>query len=327
MTNLDRYARQMRVPGFDRQAQQALRQASVVIIGAGGLGGPIAASLAGAGVGHITIADHDNIELSNLHRQWLFVENDIGTNKASALQRHIARLNSSIAVEAVEHRVSLSNVATLTKDASLVIDAADNFPTSLLLSDACLQQGQAYLTGSVNQLYGYTGLLCAGGPSLRAIFPRIPLQQTSCDVVGVTGPAVSVLAGLQAQIALSLLANISSPVGQMHYVDLRDFSLRSIDCSSAKEPSNSSIKLISSASVTSQDWVIDVRERDEAKAAPQNFSVHQNLPISDFDPNQLQQQNQRLLFACRSGQRALIAAQQAVDHGVDKVAVVIPDNE
>ncbi len=329
MNTLDRYARQMQVAGFDVDAQHKLAAARVLLVGAGGLGGPIAAQLVGAGVGQLEVVDFDSIALSNLHRQWLYTESDVGAGKAATLDQHLQALNSNVEIQTHSTRVSPKNVAELTQYADLVIDAADNHATTFLLNHACAGSETALLTASVNQRYGYIGLFCApGAPSLRVVFPRMPKLETSCDTVGVSGPAVVVIAGLQAQIALDYLVGLDEPhLGKMRYVDMRDFNIRTIDCSQMKEPTSAQPDFISADEISMSDWVVDVREQSEIRQQTQSFKVDQVLPSSEFEPAAIVDQGTRIVLACRSGQRAMAVAQQCLDHGYQNLAVVLPSGE
>ena len=325
--NSDRYSRQMQVPSYGVAAQRRLAQASVLVVGAGGLGSPVAATLVGAGVGSVTIMDFDTVGLSNLHRQWLYTEADVDRPKVEVLAAHLSVLNKEVDIHKVNSRLHTDNVNALIMAADLVIDAADNFPTSFLLSDACFAAKVALSTASVNQLYGYTGLFCAGvAPSLRAVFPKVPLQQASCDVVGVTAPAVSVVAGLQSQLVLDQLTGAKNWLGHMHYIDLRSFNLRSIDCSQSKEPRTSGIQLISAQGLTPNDWVIDVREPQESESQAQAHRVDQYSPLSELCLGPALSEKSRIVFCCKSGQRAMIAAQHALNDGFDNTAVIIPSD-
>ena len=284
--------------------------------------------MVGAGVGTLTLIDHDTVDVSNLHRQWFFKESQLGESKAQSLTKHLTELNSEVNVNAVIARLAPDNVIELVADHDLIIDAADNFPTTYLLDTVCTERLTPLLTASVNQVYGYVGLLCGkDGPSLRAVFPRIPTQQTSCDVVGVIGPAVATVAGLQAQIALEALTGAQDRVGKMHYLDLRDFTLRSIDCRQAKAPTNPEIGFITCGQLQDDDWVVDVRETTEIRETPQPFAVQQCLPLSEFDANRISDTDRRVVLACRSGQRALIAAQVVLDNGIIGASVLIPGND
>lgn len=326
MEKFQRYSRQMRVPGFEFSAQERLNNTVVMIVGAGGLGGPVAAQLCGAGIGKIVLIDFDVIALNNLHRQWLFVENDIGKPKVNVLKRHLTKLNSNVKIEAHLARVNPANIAELLTGVDLVIDAADNFPTSYLLSDACALRELALLTASVNQRFGYLGIFCtSGAPSLRAVFPRMPATPTSCDIIGVSGPAVTVVASLQAQAALDWLAQFDNNLcARILYVDLKTNRLHTVDCSTATEPSGEKVALICTEGIQPEDWVIDVREAAEVAAAPQPFSVQENRPLAKLELSEFSPCSQRMVFACTTGQRALMAAQHAQANGQRRLAVILP---
>ena len=130
MQDISRYARQIAVPPIGIEGQVRLCEASILIVGVGGLGCQVASLLCGAGVGNITIIDHDSVDQSNLHRQQLFREKDIGKSKAKIAQRELSAINSSVNVTAISERLSPRNVRSLCKQSTLVIDSADNFATS-----------------------------------------------------------------------------------------------------------------------------------------------------------------------------------------------------
>lgn len=337
MSTTDRYSRQSLVPGFSGDAQNKLTQTRILIVGCGGLGFAIAAQLAGAGIGHIELVDYDHVALSNLHRQWLYREQDIGLTKADCLAAHLRELNSSITVVAHAVRFSTSNAKQLLSNVDLVIDAADNYATSYLLDQHC-QKRRALLTASVNQLYGYVGLFCAKKlPSFRAIFPRAPITQTSCDLVGVTGPAVTVVAGLQSQAALDyLLGNSPSLAGKLLYVDLRNYTFNLIDCANVNAPTESRIQFISRLEISPHDWVMDVREQAEIVNHRQRFPINQAVPVTQFSSIETIREiedratdKQRIVLACHSGQRALSAAQALEQHSELEweLAVILPTSE
>ena len=138
--NNSRYQRQQQVPQLGIESQQRLSDAHVLIVGAGGLGSPVSLFLAGAGVGEITLVDHDQVSLSNLHRQILFNESDVGKPKATSAQTRLNTLNSEIKINAIAERLSVTNAEQLISQATVVVDAADNFLVSYLLSDLCFEK-------------------------------------------------------------------------------------------------------------------------------------------------------------------------------------------
>lgn len=327
----DRYSRQIMVPKIGPAGQHRIKHAKVLIVGAGGLGCTVASHLAGAGVGQLSIIDHDCVSESNLHRQILFREADIGCSKAGVAAREIKRINSLCNVSAYDQRLSKENVDNLIADIDVVVDAADNFATSYLLSDACLAAGLALICASVNQTFGYVGQFCAGAPSLRAVFPRLAKEQLSCDTVGVTGPSVGVIASLQSQEVLkALVADKAQLKGQLLYLDLWNYSQHTIDFSDNTEPADSVVKLVGPTEVSQDNIVIDVRSVEEVASAPLSFthlSIAQvvHLPLAEIASSQDRFGNDaKLVCACKSGQRALSAAQQLLDLGYADVSALIP---
>jgi len=325
MNTDSRYNRQTLVEQIGENGQQQLNQARVLIIGVGGLGCVLGSHLAGAGIGNIQLVDHDTIELSNLHRQTLFRENDVGHFKAEVAARELSKLNSEIDVQAFAGRLSIEKAFQMSQEVDLVIDAADNFAVSYLLSDACAELGRPLLSASVNQTYGYVGVFCQEAPSFRAVFPRLPKVQTSCDTVGVTGPSVGVVGSLQAQEAIKLLLGQSSLYGKLLYLDLWNYSQNLIDVSDTGENDKQHLALITSADITESDWVIDVRNEDEVRSSPHNYRTDINLPLSEFMQSLPKlESDRRTVLVCQSGQRAMLAAQSLLDKQYCDVAAVIP---
>ena len=331
MSEFDRYSRQLLVGQIGEHGQRQIAKATVLIIGTGGLGCQVAAQLAGAGVGDIRIVDHDVVSLSNLHRQVLFRETDLGQSKARVAAREMCAINTQIKVSAIEARLGIDNVKKLIKPVDLVVDAADNFATSYLLSDACLEQGKPMLSASVNRTFGYLGVFCGSekrnAPSMRAVFPKLPLSQQSCSTVGVTGPSVGIIASLQAQEALKVLLDDEQQLlGKLLYCDLWNYKQHIIDFSGATEPETSRVELINAAQILQSDTVIDVRSPDEITNSRQTFRVDQQIPLANLvDRITTLPNSPRIVLACQTGQRALMGAQQLLDQGYQNIAVVLPD--
>lgn len=320
----ERYARQIQVDEIGTEGQLCLAQACVLIVGVGGLGCTIATQLAGAGVGKIVLLDHDVVNLSNLHRQTLYREADIDRPKATVAAERLRQLNSTIAVEAFTERLSPENASQLCGKASLVIDAADNFAVSYLLSDTCTDLNLPLLSASVNRTFGYLGLFCDGAPSLKAVFPKLPKEQTSCDTVGVTGPSVGIIASIQAQEAIKVLIGKPGLKGKLLYLDLWNFTQHQIDVSQVKESEKDGMALISAKDINPADFVIDVRTSDEVTASPQAFKVNLHKALDEILLQNIELPKARLVIACQSGQRAMLAAQTLLANGHNRVAVVLP---
>jgi adenylyltransferase/sulfurtransferase len=151
---LERYDRQIMIPGFGAEGQAKLKKAKVFIAGAGGLGSPVAIYLAAAGIGTLRIADHDTVELSNLNRQVLHWEKDIGGEKVASAAAKLKKLNPGIRIETVGETITEANAAGLVGDADLIVDAMDNLPTRYLLNRTAIKKNIPFFHGAV---YGFEG--------------------------------------------------------------------------------------------------------------------------------------------------------------------------
>ncbi len=320
-----RYVRQASLPDIGDCGQAKLIKSSVLIVGAGGLGVPSALYLAGAGIGKIGIIDHDCIELTNLHRQVIYTESDIGKPKSSALAKHLRKLNSNIDVVSYEERLLSKNAAALVEEYDLVIDAADNFLVTYLLSDLCLAKGKSLISASVIGSKGYIGVFCHQAPSYRALFPNVPEQAQSCSEAGVLGPIVGVLGNMQAQEAIKLI--LDSPMalkGKLLTIDLWQNRQSQINFSEAPEPEHyQPIELIDESAITDDDLLIDVRNEIESQSSPVKGALNIPLPqISENGHNSLLKGNRRRVFFCVSGRRAAQAALSMRSEINDRIAVL-----
>jgi len=206
----DYYARQMALPEVGPEGQARLSLARVLVVGAGGLGCGALPYLAAAGVGRLTIADGDCVELHNLHRQPLFTPNDIGRSKANAAAERIAGMNPMIAVMPIEHRVDRGNVEAILDDHSLILDCTDDLETKFLLNDHCVAMGKSLVSASIHQYEGYMFAYRAGfsAACLRDLWETIPMAGPSCAEAGVLGAVPGVFGALQATEALKILLDL-----------------------------------------------------------------------------------------------------------------------
>ena len=180
----ERYERQIGI--FGEEGQEKLKNAKVFIAGAGGLGSPISIYLAVAGIGRIRVVDRDTIELSNLNRQILHWNKDLGRKKAASAKEKLEKINPDIEVEALSEEINKDNVFELIGDSELIVDAMDNFDTRYLLNKVAIMKKIPLFHGAVNGLYGQATTIIPGKTAcLRCIFPVAPLQETP-PVLGVT---------------------------------------------------------------------------------------------------------------------------------------------
>ena len=221
---LERYSRQLVLPDWSERAQLALREASVLVVGAGALGSPVATYLAGAGVGRLGILDGDAVELSNLHRQHLHFTPDTGVAKAESAAAKLRFLNPEVLVDAYQARLEPGNAEALVDGQDLVVDCSDSFATRYAVNAACCRVGVPLVEGGA---VGWSGLVMSIRPGVtacyRCAFPQPPADAPSCAEAGILGPAAGVIGSLQALEALKLIAGIGEPLtdGFLH-VDLAD---------------------------------------------------------------------------------------------------------
>lgn len=320
----NRYARQLALPAVGSAGQAKLATARIVIVGAGGLGVPALTYLVGAGIGHLRLIDNDRIAIHNLHRQVLYGEADAGQYKVSVAARKMAALNSEVVVEAISERLISSNIDALLADCDSVIDAADNFITTYLLSDACQQFDKPLISASAAGMKGYMGVFCQHAPSYRALFPSPPNQGLSCARDGVLGPVVAVLGALQAQAAIKLLIAEPGPATLLS-IDLWQNYFSSIDFSNAPEPETPPlIAVLKNEEITPHDTVIDVRNADELQAPPLPGARH--IPLDTISVRLAEiPREQRIVLCCMSGRRASSAAHILAAQHYHKLAILSLD--
>ncbi|GLO72860.1 hypothetical protein MACH17_43770 [Phaeobacter inhibens] len=302
---MSRYARQLAILGSERQAR--LAKASVLVIGAGGLAVPVLQYLVGAGVGHIRLVDRDVVSLSNLHRQTLFCESDIGQAKVAIATKAMNALNAEVWIEGIEARFGPGNASDLCDGMDVILDCADSFAASYIASDHCLETGQPLISASVVGSEGYCGGFCARAPGLRAVFPDLPERLGSCDADGVLGPSVGLIGSLQAQMALAVLTGDHGSLGQLVTYDATAMRFGGFRFDGAPNPV-ANLAFIASETVKSSDWLIDLRAIDEP--GPE-LPGAQRQSVADFGPTGPEpNNNQRAVLACRSGLRAWQAAER-----------------
>lgn len=204
---LKRYSRQLLVPEWhDAGAQEKIKAATVLVVGAGGLGGPVILQLAGAGVGRLVVSDGDHVELSNLHRQTHFTMADIGQSKAHVILARAQQINPFVQIKA-KSAFTVDNAAHMIQEADLIIDATDNFETRYAIADACQSAQKRWIWGAAS---GTTGMVSVFSHKigLRQIFPD-PTYAQSCHEAGVLGPVPNITGGMMALEALKVLAGFS----------------------------------------------------------------------------------------------------------------------
>jgi adenylyltransferase/sulfurtransferase len=339
---MSRYARQTLLSDIGDAGQARLAAASVLCIGAGGLGSGALPYLAAAGVGELRIVDPDRVELSNLQRQVLFTENELGRPKAQAAAERLRALNSAVRIEAVVDRLDLHNVKTLFEHADVVIDGSDNFPTKYLAADAGLKFGVPLVYGSATGMEAMVTVFLPGsGPCLRCLFPSAPDGWVpNCAEAGVLGPLVGMAGAVQATEALKLLVGgpaLSTLSGRLWLADGRDMATRQLritpraDCAGCgrdaaglvltrSTPNAEQIDLEQARALPDAVWV-DVRDPEEFAAGHLAGAI--NLPLRQLQDGHCDLPDSgHLVIYCATGTRAASAATLLEGAGTARVHIL-----
>jgi adenylyltransferase/sulfurtransferase len=206
----ERYNRHIILPEIGLQGQLKLKQTKVLVVGAGGLGCPALQYLAAAGVGNISIIDHDLISISNLQRQILYSEEDIGKPKVEIAKEKLLKQNPHINIFAYYSQLTTHN-SQLINEYDIILDGSDNFPTRYLINDACLFYNKPFVSGSIFKFEGQLSVFnYKNGPSYRCLFPEPPQpeEMPNCSEIGVLGVVPGIIGTLQANEAIKIITGI-----------------------------------------------------------------------------------------------------------------------
>lgn len=216
MSDAQRFQRQVMLPEIGEAGQAKLKAARVLIVGVGGLGCPAALYLSSVGVGHLTLLDHDRVDISNLHRQVLFGSGDVGDYKALKARERL--LGTEIHIDAVTEALSPSNALQLVRAHDFVLDCSDNFRTRYLLSDASAIAKKTLLTAAISRFDAEIALLCDNGlPCYRCLFPEFAASGKiqNCAEAGVLGSFVGVVGSMQAHELVKAIVGLSRMKGRL----------------------------------------------------------------------------------------------------------------
>jgi adenylyltransferase/sulfurtransferase len=215
-----RYHRQLILPGFGPDAQQRLTAAKVLVIGAGGLGCPVLQYLVAAGIGHLAIADQDTVSLSNLQRQILYGESDLGQLKATVAKERLASLNSGVKLVSLPVHWTPADCVRYFPEYDIIVDATDNFATRYMINDAAVLLGKPVVYGSVSRYEGQVAVLNhlredrSRSVNYRDLFPEMPQQHEvlTCAEAGVLGAVTGVIGSLQALEVIKVITQTGKPL-------------------------------------------------------------------------------------------------------------------
>ena len=353
-----RYARHLTLPELGVEGQKRLKAASVLCVGAGGLGSPLLLYLAAAGIGRIAIVDDDCVEVSNLQRQVIHGEGTVGQPKAQSARRRMLDLNPHCQVEEHCCRITAANALDLIADHDLVVDGSDNFPTRYLISDACALLNKPWVYGSVQRFEGQVSVFNRGptSPDYRDLVPEPPPQDLvpSCADGGVMGVMPGLIGLIQATEVIKLLAEIGEPLdGRLLLVDGLSMRFRELRlqrrpartaitglvdyqafCNAAEtkrgEESTAvnsiSVRELSALMAQGSEWVlIDVRNPAEADVAV--IEGAQLVPLATIENGEGVEtvrslaDTRPIYVHCKMGGRSARAVELLAQHGIDATNV------
>ena len=353
-----RYARHLTLPELGVEGQKRLKAASVLCVGAGGLGSPLLLYLAAAGIGRIAIVDDDCVEVSNLQRQVIHGEETVGQPKAQSARRRMLDLNPHCQVEEHCCRITAANALDLIADHDLVVDGSDNFPTRYLISDACALLNKPWVYGSVQRFEGQVSVFNRGpgSPDYRDLVPEPPPPDLvpSCADGGVMGVMPGLIGLMQATEVIKLLAEIGDPLdGRLLLVD--GLSMRFRELRLQRRPARSpitglvdyqafcnaagtkrgeeatavnsiSVRELSALMAQGSEWVlIDVRNPAEADVAV--IDGAQLVPLATIENGEGVETVRSLAGTrpiyvhCKMGGRSARAVELLAQHGIDSTNV------
>ena len=225
------YSRQILLPEIDTGGQEKLLTSSALIIGMGGLGSPAAMYLAAAGVGHLTIVDHDEVELSNLQRQIVHLMDNIGQAKVDSAAQTLSQLNPECSVSTIGHKLDETELNKQIAQADVVLDCSDNFTTRFAINRACVAQNKPLVSGAAIRWEGQVAVFHAAedAPCYRCLYGESGEPEDTCTNTGVLAPVVGIIGSIQATEAIKVLTGAGQPLlGKLLIMDALTMQWRSM---------------------------------------------------------------------------------------------------
>lgn len=348
-----RYSRHLLIPDVGMEGQKRIRAARVLIVGLGGLGSPVAAYLAAAGIGTLGLVDFDHVSLSNLQRQIIHTDRDIGKLKVDSAEEFIKNRSPYTEIEQIPESLSIENIESILSRYDLVVDGTDNFATRYLINDACILSGKPWVYGSIYQFDGQVSVFGLGGsPCYRCLQPEAPEPGSvpSCAEGGVLGALPGLIGSLQASEVLKLICGIGVPLaGRLLAVDAGSNRFRKIkipkDEHCAVCGSKPKIRQLNDAASdyeqsvhtcghfprtlpeefqsmihsSTPPQILDVRSKAETAIQPLEYAIH--IPLGSL-PERMHELDsaQQIIVVCQGEQRTAEALKLLQDAGFQKIS-------
>lgn len=331
-----RYSRQILLPEVGLSGQEKLKAAKILVIGAGGLGCPVLLYLAAAGAGTLGIVDNDAVDVTNLHRQILYSNGDVGKNKSITAAHKLAAINPFVEIHSYPVRLAEENAVEIVSGYDLVIDASDNFPTRYLVNDVCVTLDKPFVFGSILRFEGQVSVFnYQNGPTYRCLFPDAE-EGDNCEEAGVIGILPGIIGTYMTNEAIKIICGIGDILsGKLMVInalngsvqlfefarsaaagEIKPFESRT-DTVNKPEPAISELTYEEFESMQQEDperiHLVDVREYNEFEA--DNFGGV-NIPLSEI-PESIASfpQDKKIVFYCQSGKRSSQAARLLLQSG------------
>jgi len=277
---IERYARHLILPDVGVEGQQRLKAARVLIVGAGGLGSPVALYLAAAGVGTLGLVDFDNVDVSNLQRQILHGTKDVGRSKLESARARLRDVNPHVRIEMHDARLTSANALDIIAGYDIVVDGTDNFATRYLTNDACVLLGKPNVYGSIFRFEGQASVFSLDdGPCYRCLFPEPPPPGSvpSCAEGGVLGVLPGIVGTIQATEAIKLILGIGDTLaGRLLLIDALSMQFRTMTL--RKDPA---------CPACGTRTITELIDYDEFCGAPRGDAVHDADDVAEITPRQL----------------------------------------
>ncbi|CVK17069.1 adenylyltransferase and sulfurtransferase [Apibacter mensalis] len=340
--DVKRYSRQIILSGFGVEAQDKLFNSRVLVVGAGGLGCPVLQYLTSAGIGQVGIVDFDQVEVTNLHRQILFKEGDVGKFKSIAAKERLEEMNSEVKIVSFTEKITADNVSKIIDSYEIIVDCTDNFQIRYLLNDICTIKNLPLIYGAIYQYEGQISVFNVEKEEMRTNYrdlfpnPPSPSEVPTCNQTGVLGTLTGIIGTIQAQEVIKIITGIGEPlVHKLMIFNILDYTTRIINFTKSEKnftPKNedeikaidyehicgvfTSVNEIENLSrlkeVLSQKKSILVDVRNENELPKISGFDYKQIPLSVFKENiHILEEYDSIVFVCKTGLRSSRAVEIA----------------